>query len=283
MATPLFDALVAKTRDWSNKPEVNTIPDSVIKDCLKFSADECYRNLRIPPLEVTVQYEVSSGDNVTVGGLSYTSFSIPEDMTQFIYLKTEDDMFNEITDKRSFFDNGAEKYSTHRWIWQDDKIFVHPKQAVGTIIDIHYYRRLPTLSATYDVIPINYLVGISNAAQPFMQLAGIGETGIALYFSTLGIVTKVFSNSVEAAAYATPVTSNSYVGTEVSNWLRDSNERLLIWGGLYNLGAYLFDNNMEQRYEKRFIETLTSLNKEEKWRRASGGNIQINANTYGLI
>jgi len=37
MATPRYDALVAKVRDWSNKPEVNTIPDSVIQDCLSYS------------------------------------------------------------------------------------------------------------------------------------------------------------------------------------------------------------------------------------------------------
>ena len=53
MATPRFDALVAKVRDWSNKPEVNTIPDSVIQSCLSYAADEAYRLLRIPPLEET--------------------------------------------------------------------------------------------------------------------------------------------------------------------------------------------------------------------------------------
>jgi hypothetical protein len=40
---------------------------------------------------------------------------------------------------------------------------------------------------------------------------------------------------------------------------------------------------MEQRYEKKFAENVFSLNKEEKWRRASGGNVQVNFNTNGLI
>jgi hypothetical protein len=40
---------------------------------------------------------------------------------------------------------------------------------------------------------------------------------------------------------------------------------------------------MEQRYKERFTENVFSLNKEEKWRRASGGNVQINFNTNGLI
>ena len=66
MPTPRYDALVDKVRDWSNKPEVNTIPNSVIQDCLGYSADECYRTLRIPPLEATVTYTVESTDNVDI-------------------------------------------------------------------------------------------------------------------------------------------------------------------------------------------------------------------------
>jgi len=87
----------------------------------------------------------------------------------------------------------------------------------------------------------------------------------------------------EAEVYDPTVTTKMYIGNEVSNWLRDNNERLVLWGGLKELGAYLFDSAMEQRYEKRFNETLFSLNKEEKWRRASGGNVQVNFNTNGLI
>jgi hypothetical protein len=40
---------------------------------------------------------------------------------------------------------------------------------------------------------------------------------------------------------------------------------------------------MEARYEKKFLEDIFSLNKEEKFRRASGGNVAINVNTNGLI
>ena len=74
-----------------------------------------------------------------------------------------------------------------------------------------------------------------------------------------------------------------YIGKEVDNWLRDQNERLLAWGALYGLGAYLFDDKMEQRYAGKFQENIESLNKEEKWRRSLGRNVQINFNTNGLI
>lgn len=304
MATPRFDALVAKVRDWSNKPEVNTIPDSVIQSCLTYAADEAYRLLRIPPLEETIIYTVTAQDNVgenSMGlpyGNAYTSFAIPEDLTQFIYLRTVaqpntgtsystfpsnvSKVFNEITDKRTFFDLYSEKYSVYNWMWQDGKIFVHPQLAVGAQLEIHYYKRLPALNALYNVAPINYIIGLSDANQPYLTLTGI-NTDTPLYFSTKDSVTKCFATLTEAENYATPVTTKYYTGNEVSNWLRDQNERLLLWGGLYNLGAYLFDDKMEQRYKEKFNENIFSLNKEEKWRRASGGNVQMNFNTNGLI
>jgi hypothetical protein len=289
MATPLYDALVAKVRDWSNKPEVNTIPTSVIQDCLKYSADECYRLLRIPPLEETVIYTVSAGDNTGAQNdvLSYTSFPIPEDLTQFIYLRTlesetnESIVFDEITDKRTFFNQYAETYGSNYWMWQDGKLFVKSQLPVGTQLEIHYYKRLPSLNALYSVIPVNYIISLSDANQPYLTLVVSGGTN--LYFSTASSVTRCFSSYAEAEAYNPTVTTKMYTGNEVSNWLRDQNERLLIWGGLYNLGAYLVDDVMEKRYQAKFLDNIGSLNKEEKWRRSLGGNVQMNFNTGGLI
>jgi len=304
MNTPRFDQLVAKVRTWSGRQDTNNIPDVVIQDCLSYSADEAYRTLRIPPLETTVVYTVEESDNIgeASGGLpygnAYTKFNIPEDLTQFNYVRTlaqentgtaystfpsnVSKVFNEVTDSRTFFDLYSEKYSVYNWMWKDGQIFIHPQLAVGAKIEISYYRRLSALDATYSVIPINYIIGLSDANQPYLTLTGI-TTDTPLYFSTLNSVTRCFATSTEAAAYATPVTTKYYIGQEVSNWLRDENERLLIWGALYNLGSYLFDEKMEQRYEKKFNENVFSLNKEEKWRRASGGNVQVNFNTNGLI
>jgi len=303
MSTPKFDALVAKVRDWSNKPEVQTIPDSVIGDCLAYSADESYRQLRIPPLEHSVIYTVTADDNTGENSLglpfgnAYTSFAMPEDLTQFVFVRTlaqenagtsystypsnVSKVFNEITDKRTFFDLYGEKYSVYNWMWMEGKIFIHPQLAVGAKVEIHYYRRLPALNAVYDVSPINYTIGLADAEQPYLSPVVSGGTN--LYLSTSGGVQKCFQTLAEAQAYNSTVTTKMFVGKEVSNCLRDSNERLIVWGALYNLGAYLFDDTMEKRYEKKFIETLQSMNKEEKMRRALGGNVQTNFNTNGNI
>lgn len=288
MATPNFDALVAKVRDWSNKPDSNTISTSVIEDCLAYSADEAYRLLRIPPLEEVALYTVESTDNTGLPNdvTSYTSFAIPEDLTQFIYVRvignnyTDSAVFDEISDKRTFFNQYAETYTLNNWMWQDGKIFLKPQLSVGTQVEIHYYKRLPALNATYSVIPVNYIIAFSDADQPYLE---VSATGTTLYFSTSGGVKKCFATYAEAELYNSTVTSEKYIGKEVSNWLRDENERLIIWGALYNLGAYLFDDVMEKRYQTKFLNNIESLNKEEKWRRSLGGNVQINVNGNGLI
>jgi hypothetical protein len=302
MSTPRYDALVAKVRDWSNKPAAQTIPDSVIQDCLGYSADECYRKLRIPPLEYTIKYTIEAADNAgenSMGlpyGNAYTSFSIPEDLTQFCYVRTvaQDNletaystypsnvskMFNEVTDKRSFFDAYAEKYSPYNWMWMDNKIFIHPQLAVGAVVEINYYRRLPALDALYAVVPENYLIGVPNANQPYLN---VEASGTPLYFATSAGVQRCFATSALAALYNPVVTQAYFSGKEVENWLRDNQEKLLIWGALYNLGAYLFDDKMEARYGAKFVETIDGFNREETKRRATGGNVQINLNTGGML
>ena len=299
MTTPKFNMLVSKVRDYSNKPEVNTVPDAIIRDCLKYAADECYRVLRIPPLENTTTYTIEASDNEGENSLglpygnAFTTVYTPDDLTQFIYIRTLAEsnqtnpystfpsniskVFHEITDARTFFDAYSEKYSVYNWMWKGDKLFIHPQLGVGANLEIHYYRRLPALDATYDVVPYNYLTALPDADQAYLTLTGV-NTDTPLYFA-LGIP---YATSAEAATHGA-VTTKYYVGKEVDNWLRDQNERLLIWGALQYLGAYLFDDKMEARYEKRFQENMFSLNKEEKWRRASGGNVQVNFNSGGLI
>lgn len=291
MATPLYDALVTKVRDWSNKKEVATIPDSVIQDCLRYSADECYRLLRVPPLEFSAQYTISADNNNNNDNVSI--IEMPSDMTEFIYLRDLPEVagnyakvYNQITDSRTFLDPYAENYCRWSWMWKEDSIWIKPRLSVGDELEICYYRRLPALDALFTVTPNNYQLGVIDANQLYLNLVVSGGTN--LYFAGVGSLERVFATSAEATVYGVSigqptVTTKMYEGKEAPNWLRDSNERLLIWGALYHVGAYLFDDIMERRYEKKFIENIASLNNEEKFRRAKGGNVQVNVNTNGLI
>jgi hypothetical protein len=285
MSTPLFDALVGKVRDWSNKREVNTLPDSVIQDCLKYSADDCYKLLRIPPLEHIVTYTVSEGDNTA--DKRFTSFPIPSNLSEFIYIRNLKDqaynsiVFNQLTDARTFLDPYATKYSLYNWMWLDNEIKISPQLEVGDVLEIAYYRRLPDLTSQYVVTPLNYLIGVNDANQPYLTLVGSG--GTELFFSSVNGITKVFATFAEAEAYDPVVTTKMYTGKEAPNWLRDSNEKLLLWGALKYVGNYISDDAMEAKYNNSFTQHIAMLNNEEKFRRAKGGNVQMNFNTNTLI
>ena len=289
MATPKYDALVAKVRDWSNKPEVNTIPDDVIKDCLNYSADFCFQELRIPPLEHIITYTMAASNNLESS--LYSVLESPSNLLDFIYIRvkpqditnsSESIVFNEVTDSRTFLDAYSGKYSDYRFMWLNDKIKIAPQIEADATIEIAYHRRLPDLDATYSVIPINYIVSIASAEQPYLTESA--ESGsITLYFATSNSILKVFASSDEATAYDPVVTSNTYVGKESPNWMRDSNERTLLFGALKYIGAYLFDDTMEQRYTAKMAEEIKRMNSEEKFRRARGGNVQTHFNTNGLI
>src|SRR5690606_2131168 len=161
MATPRYDALKLKVRDWAARRENATVPEDIIEDCLKYGIDDVYRVLRIPQMETTLRFTVTE-DNLPEGE-KYTVFSVPEDLIEFIYVQrisqldnTRQEMYNEIPDIRTFMDPYAEKYGNFRYVWKDLEFYVHPRLAVGDVIELHYYRRLGQLDALYSVVPENY-------------------------------------------------------------------------------------------------------------------------------
>lgn len=286
MAAAKYDALVAKVRDWANKPLEASIPTSVIQDCLDYSADEIYRTLRIPSLEKTVTYTITEYDNanmVTSDINRYTTIPVPEDLIQFIYIKQKPTtnlqaiVFQELADERTFFDARAPKYNRYNWTLKGNSIYIHPQLEVGQVIEIHYYRRLAPLNATYLVIKDNYEVGTADSAQPYLEPSVLG-TGTPLYVTS----TAAYNNIADVPS-GQSYTTKYFVGREVYHWLKENNERLLIWGALFNLGAYLQDDTMMVKYTKMFNDNIASLNKEEKFRKALGGNVQTNFDARDLI
>jgi len=286
MTAVRYEALVSKVRDWANKPLEASIPKSVIEDCLNYSADEIYRTLRIPPLEKTVKYTVTDTDNA--GAVfndfnRYTTIPIPKDLIRFIYLRQTPDpqkqsiVFNEYTDERTFFDANSFKFSRYNWIRKGDNMYIHPMLPAGTVLEIHYYRRLAPLNAAYLVISNNYEMGTADASQPYLTPSNSTD-GTPLY-----VTSTACYNAIADVPSGTTYTTKYFVGKEVPHWLKDNNERLLIWGALFNLGAYLQDDVMEARYNKKFTDNITSLNQEEKMRRALGGNIQVTFNSQNMI
>jgi len=290
MATPQFDALKEKVRDWSNRRELATVPNSVIEDCLKYGMDDIYRDLRIPQLEYTVVMTVENSN--IVAGTNYCEFDVPQDLTEFIYVRYLDPtsevnshMLNQVNDIRSFLDPYAEQYSRFRYVWRDFKFMTRPQLKVGDQIELHYYRRLGQLDAAYIVIPANWDASLADDQQSLLTLVSSG--GTTMYKAGSGPDIAIFATNEEAtewaATYGGGVEPLQYVGNEAWNWIRDANERLCVYAALRHIGAYLNDDTMEKRYEGHTDKIISQLNREEKYRRAKGGNVQININGGGLI
>ena len=106
------------------------------------------------------------------------------------------------------------------------------------------------------------------AAYNSMDDAATGRLAYEAAYPTLAIV-------VQGPVY--------FEGLEVGNWLKDKNERILIWGALMHAGAFLDDEKIESRYNAKFNGDINSLNHEERMRRAKGGNTQVHFNGGGLI
>lgn len=291
-----YTQLVALVRTWCNRDE-EVVSDDIIKDSLKYAADKAYRTLRVPPLENVAIYEkdlltaATTPANSILG--STTEIQLPFDLIEFIQIRELDSsglttrVFNEKLDIRTFNDTLSENYTNlNYWSRQQNVVYLAPgfgnsrfgNQANS--IELYYYRRLPALNARYAVTVLNYVAG-------FLTTTGAGEginNSALLYFNSL-TGTTAYATQVEAQAanVAGTVTSVYYQGTETPNWLRDQNERILLFGALAEIFAYVQEDQQAAKYSQAFLSEIAEINDEDNKRNASGGNLQINFNGRGLI
>lgn len=283
-----YTQLVSLVRNWCNR-DSEVVSDAIIQDCLKYAADKAYRTLRIPPLENVVSYEKTTLETATnqgQSGLTITELKLPSDLIEFIQIRELDSdnkairVFNEKLDIRTFNDVNAEKYSNmNYWSRQRDVLMLTPgfnSSGNANSMELLYYRRLPALDATYAVTPLNYTAG-------FLTTSG-GTT--ALFFVN-GNTTTAYATQAEATTAAGGNQGNTntanYIGTLVPNWLRDQNERVILFGALTEIFAFIQEDDQAQKYAAMFIAEIAELNDEDGKRNASGGNLQVNFNGRGLI
>jgi len=245
MSTPKYDALVAKVRDWANR-DSTILTDSLVSDFLDYSADTCYRGLRIPPLEYTYQFPaISSG----VAGQS--SLQLPPDLSELISLKRigsdgVSKVFMKSMALNSFSDWNTSK-PNNSFAYKGGNIEFFPAASEGEVFEIHYYRRLFDMNATYVVNQANIDAGNTTVA-----------------------------SSGDAGAVESPLGSGTYyVGNEVYNWLRDDNERILLWGALGHAFEYLGDSEASMKYFQKQEVNISDLNREELTRRLKGASNEV--------
>ena len=119
----------------------------------------------------------------------------------------------------------------------------------------------------------------STGAPP--KVAGITYTGATTANITLG--TNDTQSLTGQTVTFSSTTSTKYIGTEAANWLRDDNEKILLYGSLAEVFTYVQDDDQAVKYQNLFMQQITELNDEDNKRSASGGNIQINYNGRGMI
>jgi|TARA_B100000035_G_C21030838_1_gene568380 hypothetical protein len=245
MATPNFDALVAKVRNWANR-DSSILTDALITDFLDYSADTCYRKLRIPPLEYTYLYPT-----ITSASTGETSLQLPPDLTEIISMRRTNSAgtsstFMKNLGLRSFEDNNTSK-PQNSFSYKGGNIIFHPAAEEGEVFEIHYYRRLFDLNATYVVNQANINAGNTTTASS-------GDEGAVEFPASSG---------------------NYYTGNEVYNWLRDDNERALLFGALAHAMDYLGDNEASMKYFQKQEMAIQELNNEETYRKVRGSSNQI--------
>ena len=248
MSTPKYDALVAKIRDWANR-DSSILSNALVSDFIDYSADLCYRELRIPPLEYTYQYAA-----ITVAGED--SLQLPPDVTEIMMFRVKDSngnslVFDQKMDIRSFTDKYTTK-SEGSFTRKGQNLEFYPASSVGDVYELHYYRRLFDMDATYVVNQNNIDAG--NATVSSSGVTGAVEIG--------GVW---------------------YTGNEVYNWLRDDNERMLLWGALHHAFEYLGSDDQAAKYLNKQMQAIAELNREEKKRRVSGASNTVTYEVSELL
>lgn len=285
---------VSLVRNWANRDSA-ALSDDIIKDAMNYAVDKAYRKLRISALEQTVTYKAADLRAATTEGTglvpSRTEITTPTDLIEFIQIREIDSnentvrIFNEKADLRTFNDGYGEKYDTEAyWTRQGTTIILAPgfekSFSLGTPdkIELHYYRRLPALDAKYDVNVANYNAGFLDVSS-----ASVTNAEQLFFNSNTGTTAYATQSAAQAADTAGTVTNAYYIGKEAYNWLRDENEKIILYGALAESFAYLQDDEQAAKYLAMFQNEIQELNDEDAKRHASGGNLQIHFNGRGLI
>jgi len=243
MATPLYDALVTKVRSWVNR-DSNILTDTLVGDFLDYSADYCYRTIKSPPFEETFNYAA-----ITAGDVGETSIVLPSDFSELIqFSKTDSEGNTVVFEERLTLASLEDKdytLSGEVFARKGDSYVFYPAAEEGDVYQIHYFKRLADLNATYAVNQANLDAGLNVAA---------GE-------------------SDPEAAEIVEGSGNYYTGTEVPNWLRDSNERTLLWGAVAHALDYVGEDERSAKFFAKQLEAIAELNKEEMNRRVRGATL----------
>lgn len=270
-------------RDWANR-DTAVLPQTVVNRCITWAADICYKKLQIPPLEETLTFTIEASDLSTLeDGSMLLTMPIPEDMIEPIFLRRASDstVFNARVDRRTIYDADADRI-VNSFTQVGNNYVLFGRFEASQVIELHYYRRLPAMDATYIANAANYNSGggVGNVADGrYLRTATATDTDP----TTLYLVGSTAYDTQAAAEAVGSFTRISVVGNEVAHWLRDENERILVYGALVEIFTYLDEGDTQARYKALFEEEIARLNEQQNRRFAMGGNVQVSYTGRGLL
>ena len=75
-----YAELLNTVRDWANRDSA-VLSDTTVGRCLRFAADTAYKELKIPPLENTLNYVITDENNTAPSNLQGAIATGADDLT----------------------------------------------------------------------------------------------------------------------------------------------------------------------------------------------------------
>ena len=216
----------------------------------------------------------ASGDEIKI--VSYQETTVYA--TKVSNVERNETLYENRSDYRSFVNEAGNQYSRFIWTRQANNIVVHPEFAKDDSFEIYYYSDGSNLGTEYPVTSSNFQLGFlensdSNGTQYTSSDAGVTP----LYFLSTASNPPVPDEDVPSDNSGGSYTTAYYFkGKEQPHYLRDNQERLLIYLALSFINDYLGEANESGKYYQKAGELIQRLNNAEVFNQSSGGNIRIN-------
>jgi len=305
MAT--YTEMVDMVSDWSNR-DTAVLSYATIKTMINFAADNSYRTLRVPALEFLKQYDAIVIDST----ITNNKLAIPSDAIEFIQLRktssdhvySDYDIYASKLDVKSFYQDWMDTDQRYFYTREQNNLVVFPEQKVGELYELLYYRRLPEANARYSVVTgnghsasnfVNHKADSTFQTNSYLWkgstsanlIAGMKVATNAAAYSAEGA--NVFTRDpsledqifeVAAGSATTDLPAGFYLGKLAANWLRDSNEKIILYGALAESFTYLNEPAQAQMFMAKATAEIQALNEENSSRNWSGGTVSAHFDSH---
>ena len=247
-----------------SNPNVTNAFLPVPADTISFIYLRTAGTINRPEIGSTVDLTLITEDNQNSYGI-VTDYDLPS-LSAHAY--SVDTVFDERVGARSFYDYNDNSALQNYFTRKGANLILSGDVAEGYVFELFYYRRLPALDGRYS-LPVGLTLAQAQA-EP-------------LVYEVISLETYSGLSSILQATYTEIEGSYVRSAVEVPNWLKDHNERVLLFGALHRAFDYLQEDAQSEKYKARFVESIQELNAEETKRKLSAGISYMRYSAGGLI